>query len=66
MQQAGLSLEQAAATLARDVTRQGMFIGANELFLACSVLFLMVTALVWLSKPVKPQAGQAAPVDAGH
>ena len=65
MQQLGLSTEQAAAIIARDISRQGLFIGANEVFWLSAILFLLLTGLVWFSRPRKATA--AAPVvDAGH
>ncbi|MFC3625758.1 DHA2 family efflux MFS transporter permease subunit [Vogesella amnigena] len=66
MQQLGMSQEQAAAMLARDVTRQGMFLGANEIFWLCAILFVVITGLIWFSRPPKAAAGAAPVVDAGH
>ncbi|MCQ4142906.1 DHA2 family efflux MFS transporter permease subunit [Vogesella sp. AC12] len=65
MQQAGLSAEQAAAVIAGDISRQGLFLGANEVFWLATVLFLLLTGLVWLSRPPKAAAGVVV-VDAGH
>jgi len=66
MQQLGLSQEQAAALLTRDISRQGLFIGANEIFWLAAGLFLLLTGLVWLARPPKAAAGAAPVVDAGH
>ncbi len=66
MQQLGLSKEQAAALLTRDISRQGLFIGANEIFWLAAGLFLLLTGLVWLARPPKAAAGAAPVVDAGH
>ncbi len=66
MQQLGMSQEQAAAMLARDVTRQGMFLGANEIFWLCAILFVVITGLIWFSRPPKAATGAAPVVDAGH
>ncbi|MDC7707152.1 DHA2 family efflux MFS transporter permease subunit [Vogesella indigofera] len=65
MQQAGLSADQAAAVIASNISRQGLFLGANEVFWLATVLFLLLTGLVWLSRPPKTPAG-AVVVDAGH
>jgi DHA2 family multidrug resistance protein len=65
MQQAGLSAEQAAAVIAGDISRQGLFLGANEVFWLATVLFLLLTGLVWLSRPPKAATGVVV-VDAGH
>ena len=61
-----MSQEQAAAMLARDVTRQGMFLGANEIFWLCAILFVVITGLIWFSRPPKAATGAAPVVDAGH
>ncbi len=66
MQQLGLSQEQAAALITRDISRQGLFIGANEIFWLAAGLFLLLTGLVWLARPPKAAAGAAPIVDAGH
>lgn len=66
MQQLGLSQEQAAALITRDISRQGLFIGANEIFWLAAGLFLLLTGLVWLARPPKAAPGAAAVVDAGH
>lgn len=65
MQQAGLSAEQAAAMIAADISRQGLFLGANEVFWLATVLFLLLTGLVWLSRPPKAAPGTVM-IDAGH
>ncbi|MGL6047181.1 MAG: DHA2 family efflux MFS transporter permease subunit [Vogesella sp.] len=66
MQQLGLSQEQAAALITRDISRQGLFIGANEIFWLAAGLFLLLTGLVWLARPPKAAPGAAPVVDAGH
>jgi len=66
MQQLGLSQEQAAALISRDISRQGLFIGANEIFWLAAGLFLLLTGLVWLARPPKAAAGAPPVVDAGH
>jgi DHA2 family multidrug resistance protein len=47
----GLSPAQAKAYTASEVTRQGFFMAANELFWLSSILMLGLIALVWLSRP---------------
>ena len=66
MQSAGLSQPQAMALIAQDITRQGFFISANEIFWLTSILFVALTLLVWLAKPPFKPAGGGAVVDAGH
>lgn len=62
--QAGLTSDQSHALIARDITQQGFFIGANEVFWLSALLFLGLTVLVWFARPPFRPAGGA--VDAGH
>ncbi|MCW3479379.1 DHA2 family efflux MFS transporter permease subunit [Neisseriaceae bacterium JH1-16] len=63
--QAGIDQQPALGMLAREVTRQGYFIGANEIFWACAILFILMIGLVWFAKPPFRPAGGGA-VDAAH
>ncbi|MGL6071381.1 DHA2 family efflux MFS transporter permease subunit [Craterilacuibacter sp.] len=66
MQAAGLSQQQAAALIANDITRQGFFISANEIFWLCAILFIALTVVVWFARPPFKPAGGGTVVDAGH
>ena len=56
----GLSPMQAKGYIAKEITKQGFFIAANELFWMSALLLLGLTVLVWFSRP---KAGEV--VDAG-
>lgn len=58
----GLSPEQALGAIERQITRQAYMLSATDLFWAAGILFLLLTAVVWLSRPVRSVAdtGSAA------
>ena len=47
----GLSEEQTASYLARQITAQGFIIGANEIFFVSAITFISLVVLIWLAKP---------------
>lgn len=47
----GLSEEQTASYLARQITAQGFIIGANEIFLVSAITFISLVFLIWFAKP---------------
>ena len=47
----GLSEEQTASYIARQITAQGFIIGANEIFLVSAITFISLVALIWFAKP---------------
>ena len=47
----GLSEEQTASYLARQITAQGFIIGANEIFLVSAITFISLVVLIWFAKP---------------
>ena len=47
----GLSEEQTASYLARQITAQGFIIGANEIFLVSAIIFISLVVLIWFAKP---------------
>lgn len=47
----GLSEEQTASYLARQITAQGFIIGANEIFLVSAITFISLVILIWFAKP---------------
>ncbi|MDR1083801.1 MAG: DHA2 family efflux MFS transporter permease subunit [Deltaproteobacteria bacterium] len=49
----GMTQDQAAGYLERQIVNQSFIISANEIFQACSYCFLFLIILVWLSKPAK-------------
>lgn len=47
----GLSEEQTASYLAKQITAQGFIIGANEIFLVFAITFISLVVLIWFAKP---------------
>ena len=47
----GLSEEQTATYLAKQITAQGFIIGANEIFWLSAIIFLALFVIVWFAKP---------------
>ena len=47
----GLSEEQTASYLAKQITAQGFIIGANEIFLVSAITFISLVVLIWFAKP---------------
>ena len=47
----GLSEEQTALYIARQITAQGFIIGANEIFLVSAITFISLVVLIWFTKP---------------
>jgi DHA2 family multidrug resistance protein len=47
----GMSPEQAAGYIDRQIINQSFIISANEIFMVCSLLFLALIGLVWVAKP---------------
>jgi DHA2 family multidrug resistance protein len=60
---AGLSPEQASAMISRLIDQQAYTMAATDLFRISAVLFLLLIAAVWLTRPKRNPA--AAPADAG-
>ena len=52
---AGLSVEQARATLERLIEQQALTLGVNDIFLAAAVLYLVLIVPVSLASPVRPR-----------
>lgn len=46
----GLSEEQTASYIARQITAQGFIIGANEIFLVSAITFISLVVLIWFAK----------------
>lgn len=64
MGSAGFTPEQALAQVNRLVDQQSYMLGANDVFFASALIFLLLIPVVWLSHPKRaPAAGD--PVDAG-
>lgn len=51
MESFGLSEEQTASYLTKQITAQGFIIGANEIFLVSAITFISLVVLIWFAKP---------------
>ncbi|MEI6733594.1 MAG: DHA2 family efflux MFS transporter permease subunit [Comamonadaceae bacterium] len=60
MGSAGFSQEQALAQVNRLVDQQAYMLGANDVFYASALMFLMLIPVVWLSRPKRAGAADAA------
>ena len=64
LQAAGYSPEQASATVTRLIDQQAYTLAATDLFHLSSVLFVLLIALVWLTRPKR--GGAAADAGGAH
>ncbi|MDO4641651.1 MAG: DHA2 family efflux MFS transporter permease subunit [Neisseria sp.] len=60
MMKAGMTQEQAYASLTRSISQQSFIISSNEIFWAGALLFLGLIVIVWLAKPPFASGGGAA------
>jgi DHA2 family multidrug resistance protein len=61
MQASGFSADQTMLALNRTIDVQAYMLGANDIFYASALLFVMLIGVVWLARPVKGgSAGEAA------
>ncbi|SUA20534.1 multidrug resistance translocase [Neisseria gonorrhoeae] len=51
LSQQGISDGQTLGIINNTITQQGFIIGSNEIFLAGSILFIVLIPIVWLAKP---------------
>ncbi|KGQ27239.1 multidrug resistance protein B [Gallibacterium anatis] len=51
MAEKGLNETQTAASLANQITQQGLIIGANEIFYVSAIAFMLLFVIIWLAKP---------------
>lgn len=51
MTQQGMSQQQAVGNINQIITQQGFIIGSNEIFLAGSILFVLMIVVIWFAKP---------------
>ena len=57
---AGMTSEQALATVNRLIDQQAFMLAANDVFRASAVIFLLLIPFVWLSRPQRMVDGAAA------
>ncbi|RYX97395.1 MAG: DHA2 family efflux MFS transporter permease subunit [Comamonadaceae bacterium] len=63
---AGLTPEQALGTINRLADQQSYMLAANDVFFASAVIFLFLIPLVYLTKPIKPDAASADAAAGAH
>ncbi|WKS96215.1 DHA2 family efflux MFS transporter permease subunit [Gallibacterium anatis] len=51
MAEKGLNETQTVASLANQITHQGLIIGANEIFYISAIAFMLLFVIIWLAKP---------------
>ena len=51
LSQLGVSDIQTAGIINNTITQQGFIIGSNEIFMAGSLLFIIMIPVIWLAKP---------------
>jgi MFS transporter, DHA2 family, multidrug resistance protein len=59
LQAGGLSLQQAGAAINRSIDVEAHLLAANDLFLASSILFLLMIGVIWLARPAKRDSSPA-------
>lgn len=62
----GLSHQQALGALNRIIDQQSYMLGANDVFYASAILFLLLTGVVWLAQPVRASAAASASAGGAH
>jgi MFS transporter, DHA2 family, multidrug resistance protein len=60
LQAGGLSSDQALAAVNRTIDVQAYMLGANDIFYASAILFVVLIGVVWLARPVKAGGGAEA------
>jgi MFS transporter, DHA2 family, multidrug resistance protein len=63
---AGLSPEQASATVSRMIDQQAYTMAVTDVFFLSSVLFVLLVALVWLTRPKRAAAPGSADTAGAH
>jgi len=66
LQASGLTAEQALAQVNRLVDQQAFTLAANDIFYASAVIFLLLIAAVWLTKPQQAGAGGSEAAAGAH
>ena len=66
MGSAGFTQEQALAQVNRLVVQQAYMLGANDVFYASALMFLMLIPVVWLSRPKRTNAASSDVAGGAH
>ncbi len=65
LQAAGMSYDQALASINRLIDQQAYMLAADDVFMASAIIFLLLIPMVWLSHPMQNQKAGAAGGAAG-
>ena len=57
LQTNGITADQSHAAINRLLDQQAYMLSANDIFYVSAILFVLLIAVVWLARPVKPAAG---------
>jgi len=66
MRASGFSVDQALASLNRQIDVQAYMLGVNDIFYASSLLFFALIGVVWLARPVRATAGAGEAAAGAH
>ena len=63
---AGLTPDQALATINRLIDQQAYMLAASDVFYASALIFLLLIPLIYLTRPAKPDAASAGAAAGAH
>ncbi|MEO8936079.1 MAG: DHA2 family efflux MFS transporter permease subunit [Burkholderiaceae bacterium] len=66
LQSSGLSPAQALAAINRTIDVQAYMLGANDIFYASAILFVLLVGVVWIARPAKGGGGGAEAAAGAH
>jgi len=66
LQSNGLSRDQALGVVNRLIDQQSAMLGANDLFRASAILFLLLIPVIWLARPVRARSPTSPEASAAH
>ncbi len=58
LQAQGMSVDQAYAQITRLMDQQAYMLAANDIFYTSAISFVALIAVVWITRPIKPSAGE--------
>jgi DHA2 family multidrug resistance protein len=62
----GFTQQQGAEMVNRIIEQQAHTMSVTDIFLASSIIFLLLLGLVWIAKPIKPSADSPKPPADAH
>jgi DHA2 family multidrug resistance protein len=66
LQNGGLSADQSLVAVNRTIDVQAYMLGANDIFYASAILFILLIGVVWLARPVKAGGGASEAAAGAH